>query len=63
MENKQAACIAVLGTGSNVGKSVLTTAFCRILADRGLRALGILPAEWNDLDEERSLPRNLKTTS
>ncbi|MDZ7596703.1 MAG: cobyric acid synthase [Desulfobacterales bacterium] len=29
--------MAVLGTGSDVGKSVVTTAFCRILADRGLR--------------------------
>ncbi|MFO7496691.1 MAG: hypothetical protein R6X05_13785 [Desulfobacterales bacterium] len=30
-------CIAVMGTGSDVGKSVIATALCRILADRGLR--------------------------
>ena len=30
-------CIAVLGTGSDVGKSVIATALCRVLADRGLR--------------------------
>ncbi len=33
----KAACIAVLGTGSDVGKSIVTTALCRILADRGVR--------------------------
>jgi len=32
----KAACIAVLGTGSDVGKSVIATAICRILANRGL---------------------------
>ncbi len=36
MDNK-ATCIAVLGTGSDVGKSIVTTALCRILANRGLR--------------------------
>jgi adenosylcobyric acid synthase len=35
--NKKAGCIAVLGTGSDVGKSIVTTALCRILSDRGLR--------------------------
>jgi adenosylcobyric acid synthase len=35
---EKAQCIAVLGTGSDVGKSIVTTALCRILADRGLRA-------------------------
>ena len=34
---KKAACIAVLGTGSDVGKSIVTTALCRILADYGWR--------------------------
>jgi adenosylcobyric acid synthase len=32
-----AACLAVLGTGSDVGKSIVTTALCRIFANRGLR--------------------------
>jgi len=35
--NRKAACIAVLGTGSDVGKSVVTTALCRIFANRGVR--------------------------
>jgi adenosylcobyric acid synthase len=33
----KAACIAVLGTGSEVGKSVITTALCRIFSNRGIR--------------------------
>src|SRR6056297_1492672 len=32
---KKAKCIAVLGTGSDVGKSVVATALCRIFSDRG----------------------------
>ena len=36
MTNK-AACLSVLGTGSDVGKSIVTTALCRIFANRGLR--------------------------
>ena len=34
---RQAPCLAVLGTGSDVGKSIVTTALCRIFADRGIR--------------------------
>ncbi len=33
----KAACLAVLGTGSDVGKSVVVTALCRIFSDMGLR--------------------------
>jgi len=36
MSNK-AACLAVLGTGSDVGKSIVTTALCRIFANYGLK--------------------------
>jgi adenosylcobyric acid synthase len=32
-----APCLAVLGTGSDVGKSVIAAALCRIFADRGFR--------------------------
>jgi len=35
--NTKAPCIAVLGTGSEVGKSVITTALCRIFSTRGIR--------------------------
>ncbi len=34
---KKATCIAVFGTGSDVGKSVIATALCRIYAQKGLR--------------------------
>ncbi len=37
MEAKGAKCIAILGTGSDVGKSVVVTAICRILASMGIR--------------------------
>jgi adenosylcobyric acid synthase len=33
----KAPCIAVLGTGSDVGKSIITTALCRLFANRGVR--------------------------
>ncbi|MBV5318308.1 MAG: cobyric acid synthase [Desulfobulbaceae bacterium] len=35
--SEQAACLAVLGTGSDVGKSIVTTALCRIFANRGIQ--------------------------
>jgi adenosylcobyric acid synthase len=35
--HSKAPCIAVLGTGSEVGKSVIATAICRTLLRRGLR--------------------------
>ena len=31
-----AACLAILGTGADVGKSIVTTALCRIFVNRGL---------------------------
>ncbi len=31
-----AACISVLGTGSDVGKSIVTTALCRVFSNRGM---------------------------
>ena len=36
-QKTKAPCMAVLGTGSEVGKSVITTALCRIFSNRGLR--------------------------
>ena len=36
-KNAKAPCLAVMGTGSDVGKSIVTTALCRIFADRGVR--------------------------
>ena len=37
INSSQAPCLAVLGTASDVGKSVVTTALCRIFADMGLQ--------------------------
>ncbi|MBW1835947.1 MAG: cobyric acid synthase [Deltaproteobacteria bacterium] len=34
--NPLAPCIAILGTGSEVGKSIVTTALCRYFANRGI---------------------------
>jgi adenosylcobyric acid synthase len=34
---KKAPCLAVFGTGSDVGKSVIATALCRLFANRGIR--------------------------
>ncbi|MEN8246143.1 MAG: cobyric acid synthase [Thermodesulfobacteriota bacterium] len=34
---KQAKCLAVLGTGSDVGKSIVATALCRYFAGKGIR--------------------------
>ena len=34
---RKAPCIAILGTGSEVGKSIVTTALCRIFVNKGLR--------------------------
>ena len=36
-DSPKAPCLAVFGTGSDVGKSVIAAALCRIFADRGLR--------------------------
>jgi len=37
MGYRKAPCLSVLGTGSDVGKSIVTTALCRILTQRGYR--------------------------
>ena len=36
-KNNPAPCIAVFGTGSDVGKSIIVTALCRIFANRGVK--------------------------
>lgn len=37
MKEEKAACVAILGTGSDVGKSIITTALCRIFVNLGLQ--------------------------
>jgi adenosylcobyric acid synthase len=34
---EKAPCLAILGTGSDVGKSIITTALCRVLVNQGIR--------------------------
>ncbi len=34
---RKAPCIAILGTGSEVGKSIVSTALCRLFVNRGIR--------------------------
>ena len=36
-KSAKAPCIAILGTGSDVGKSIVTTALCRLFANQGIR--------------------------
>ena len=36
-KSEKAPCIAVFGTGSDVGKSIVTTALCRLFANQGVR--------------------------
>ncbi len=36
-QEQKARCVAVFGTGSDVGKSIITTALCRIFSNRGVR--------------------------
>jgi len=36
-KKRKAHCLAVMGTGSDVGKSVIATALCRLFANRGIR--------------------------
>lgn len=37
INTRKTPCLAVFGTGSDVGKSIITTALCRILSNRGFR--------------------------
>ncbi len=35
--NKKASCLSILGTGSDVGKSIVTAALCRVFHNKGFR--------------------------
>jgi adenosylcobyric acid synthase len=37
VNKKLAPCISILGTGSDVGKSIITSGICRVLVNRGIR--------------------------
>ncbi len=39
MASQTTRCLAVLGTGSDVGKSIITAALCRVFANRGVRVV------------------------
>ncbi len=47
--------IAILGTGSDVGKSFVTTALCRVLADRGLR---VAPFKAQNMSNNAGITRD-----
>ncbi len=47
--------IAVLGTGSDVGKSFVTTALCRVLSDRGLR---VAPYKAQNMSNNAGITRD-----
>ena len=38
-KSEKAPCIAILGTGSDVGKSIVTTALCRLFSNQGIRVV------------------------
>ncbi|PIE90451.1 MAG: cobyric acid synthase CobQ [Acidobacteria bacterium] len=38
-KNRKAKCLSILGTGSDVGKSIVVTALCRIFSNMGIRVV------------------------